>query len=74
MGSISIRAISDSITREVRKGLGQCDAGVRGRERASLAEINKEIDDAQDRLAMAYQRRDQYYLRLAELFGDEKIT
>ena len=60
-----IRAISDSITREVRKGLGQCDVGVR-RRGSVIDEINEEIDEAQERLEKAYRRRAQYSYRADE--------
>ena len=70
----SVYALSLHIIRELRKELGQYEVEGQRMERVSIDEINEEIEEAEDRLEMAYRRRTRYFIREGERFLEQEKT
>ena len=66
--------LSLKVIRELEKELGQDHVEVRRRGRVSVDEINEEIEEAEDRLEMAYRRRARYFFRAVEPREQGKTT
>ena len=66
--------LSLKIIHDLRKELGQDVVEVRRRGRVSVDEINEEIEEAKDRLEMAYRRRARYFIREDERFLEREKT
>ena len=66
--------LSLKINRELRKELEQYDVEVQRRGRVSIDEVNEEIEEAKERLEMAYRRRARYFYRAVERREQETST